>query len=279
MCILVIKRADGDKISDETLKVMYDNNNDSCGLSYINTDHLGVRRLKVHKYMDFEPFLEKYRRCERISPESNFLLHFRIATSGELSTFNQHPFWVKKGSVMAHNGIIASARKDPDGRRNDTQMFLDDTIKELPEDWMEYSAILDMIEDYIGYSKLAFLNEDGSYLILNEQKGSWNGGSWYSNDSWKKPKYKWTPKKYKSLPAPEYNYASKVPCDYCKKEITMWELSAYDLFSFVEGYCTECEKKLLDTSIIYPAEKVAKARYISYMNGGITGYDNHKHGW
>lgn len=270
MCILVIKRGDGEPISDERLKIMYDNNDDSCGFSYINTDSMGIKRLKVHKYMDFDPFLAKLRRCESIAPDSNFLLHFRIATSGELSTYNQHPFKVNSKMVMGHNGIISSARKDPAGKRNDTRMFLDDTIKKLPEDWMEYEAILDMIEDYIGYSKLAFLNEDGSYLILNQEKGHWSEGSWYSNNSYKKSK-KWVPPSSKKtvLLENKITYTSEVHCDGCGCSSSIWKLKAYDLFSFIEGYCGDCERRFLADNIIFSNEKTTTTRYLAYHNDDL----------
>ena len=38
--------------------------------------------------------------------------------------------------------------------------------------------------------KLAFLTNDGDYLIANEELGHWKDGIWYSNDSFKA--CKWT---------------------------------------------------------------------------------------
>jgi hypothetical protein len=41
------------------------------------------------------------------------------------------------------------------------------------------------ISEYIGYSKLIFLDVDDKYTIINEEMGKWTDGNWYSNDSYK----------------------------------------------------------------------------------------------
>jgi hypothetical protein len=41
------------------------------------------------------------------------------------------------------------------------------------------------ISEYIGYSKLLFLDSDDKYTIINEELGKWTDGNWYSNDSYK----------------------------------------------------------------------------------------------
>jgi hypothetical protein len=41
------------------------------------------------------------------------------------------------------------------------------------------------ISEYIGYSKLLFLDADDKYTIINEELGKWADGNWYSNDSYK----------------------------------------------------------------------------------------------
>jgi hypothetical protein len=41
------------------------------------------------------------------------------------------------------------------------------------------------ISEYIGYSKLIFLDSKDKYTIINEEMGKWTDGNWYSNDSYK----------------------------------------------------------------------------------------------
>ena len=279
MCIARVKRGDAPALSDEVLKNCFENNPDGAGWAGVNTDHLGRRKLTTYHSMEFENWLKKLRRFEKNNPDENMLIHTRIGTSGEESTFNCHPFNVNKKLCFIHNGMIISVKKDPYGRKNDTQIFNEDILQGLPENWMEYDAILDMIEDYIGYSKLAFLDEDGKYLILNEHKGVWKDGVWYSNDSYKKPKWKYiAPKKgknknknipQKTLPPPRrINYASTVACDCCGNNLTIWALQAYDLYSYVEGYCEDCERGHLLAGTIYEHEKTTKNHYLDYVNNG-----------
>ena len=186
MCILAVVRA-GAEIEKERLKIMFSNNDDGCGFVGVNTDILGRKKMKVYKNMEFEPFYKQLVRFRALNPESNMLVHFRIGTAGELSTFNCHPFRVNNELYFAHNGIISSARKDD--RMNDTQTFNEDVLKKLGEDLTTNSGIRELIEKYIGYSKIAFLSIDNKYTIMNEEKGSWVDHVWYSNDSYKKRKY------------------------------------------------------------------------------------------
>ena len=46
MCIAIYKPAEL-IISEETLKECYTSNRDGCGFSYINTDHLGIKKMVI----------------------------------------------------------------------------------------------------------------------------------------------------------------------------------------------------------------------------------------
>ncbi|NDB59608.1 hypothetical protein EB001_14345, partial [bacterium] len=45
--------------------------------------------------------------------------------------------------------------------------------------------IVELIESRIGYSKLVFLDRHGNHKIMNESKGTWDDGVWFSNTSYK----------------------------------------------------------------------------------------------
>lgn len=272
MCILVLKEA-GTVVTKERLEAMAENNKDGNGFSYVNTDHYGRKKIITYKSMDFGKFYDKLRRAERNNPESNFIIHHRIATSGVLSRYNCHPFTVNKELVFAHNGIIANARKDPDNKMNDTQMFSEDVLKYLPKDFIFNGAIQELIEDYIGFSKLVFLDVDNNYVIMNEDRGEWLDGAWYSNTSYK-PRVKYT-----SMPkatttggrgqAPKINSTTMVECDYCSTYVKALDLNAYQSYGFVEGYCDKCEKMLLKDSIILKSEKATIFEFIQSCNSEI----------
>jgi len=279
MCIALLVRKDAELPSDEVLQSCFDNNDDSCGFSYISTDDLGRKRLKVHKYMEYEPFLHKLKRCYRIEgSNSPFMLHFRIQTSGIHTTFNQHPFMVNDDLCFCHNGIITSSVKDFE--LNDTQVFNRDILKELPDNFLDSIGITDMIEDYIGHSKLIFLDVDGRYDILNEHLGTWSRGVWFSNDSHKRKAYSYANwkkpiKKTKGTQAIPYQwtYNSPVICDKCHGSFNIFKCTAYDVYSTIDIYCKECEEEVLEDGVVYASELCKYGVYLDFKNGLPTRYE------
>ena len=190
MCIAIVKMPGENDISKQVLENCAENNPDGCGFAYINTDYHGVSRLKTWKGMDFNDFYHQYNRAKNISPESPFLIHFRIKTHGDIDTDNCHPFNIDNDKVFIHNGIITGVGTDV--HKSDTQLFNEKILKGLPDDWFYNESIKTLIEDFIGFSKLAVLTIDGDVDIFNEEKGTWIGGNWFSNTSYKK-RVKYTP--------------------------------------------------------------------------------------
>ena len=180
MCLLVMQEQNT-TIEDENLKNAYDSNPDGVGYSFINSNN----KIMTKKYRNYEKFLLAYQGdIKEFGNSSPFLLHFRLATHGQSEgTFNVHPFKVSKDIVFAHNGIISDV--DDDKKLSDTQVFNRDILKELKDEFLLDVILVKLIEGFIGTSKLAFLNRDGSFKILNEELGKWDNGIWYSNSSYK----------------------------------------------------------------------------------------------
>jgi hypothetical protein len=183
MCIAIVKKP-GVDIPKETLKVCAENNQDGCGFAYINTDTLGIKRIRVKKAMDFESFYSKYERAIEKNPDSVFLIHFRIKTSGNIDLANCHPFKIDRDHVFIHNGSIAGIPLEKG--KSDTRAFNQNVLRVLPKGWNGNSGIKKLIEDFIRHSKIVVLNIDGDFNIYNESKGHWVEGVWYSNDSYKR---------------------------------------------------------------------------------------------
>lgn len=112
------------------------------------------------------------------------VFHSRIATHGDIDVSNCHPFQTKSGLGVAHNGVIhpcAGSRK-----LSDTRIFVRDILNNLPENWEENPAILRLLEDFVGTSKLAIMDAMGRVTIVNEDRGHWGRrGNWYSNESYR----------------------------------------------------------------------------------------------
>jgi hypothetical protein len=55
----------------------------------------------------------------------------------------------------------------------------------MPKGFLGHKGIVTMMEEYISYSKLIFLDAENNSKILNEEKGVWDDGNWYSNTTYK----------------------------------------------------------------------------------------------
>lgn len=176
MCI-AIANTKGNPLTDEQLTACWENNPDGAGIMYKEGG-----MLKVYKQQGSLPrFKKKYYQVVELS---NCLVHFRVKSAGVISMSNIHPFMVNGGLGFIHNGTIFKMPKDDN--LSDTQIFNQAILKNLPKDFINNQAVLELIEDYCGNSKLVFMDEDEQFTIINEDRGKWSNGNWYSNDSYKR---------------------------------------------------------------------------------------------
>lgn len=172
MCIAILNLKNS--LSYKALQNSWNNNDQGAGLLYASDN-----RLHVYKSYDFKDFYDEYKRVRKLHTGA-IVLHFRIATSGHKKWINLHPFIVNDSLGFVHNGIISGLGNND---HSDTFQF-NDMLKKLPTDFLQNDTIIDFIEDYIGNSKLIFLDYQGKHTIINEQAGHWFEGNWYSNNSY-----------------------------------------------------------------------------------------------
>ena len=135
--------------------------------------------------MTFDEFYDAYKPHK----DKAAAIHFRITTHGDTDAENTHPFQVGTNLAFIHNGIISRVDRKQDLTRSDTYHF---NTKYLSQFYRRDSRFIfkdhfkDLIKEYIGHSKLVFLNNKGHHTIVNEQMGHWDEGVWYSNNSYKK---------------------------------------------------------------------------------------------
>lgn len=172
MCVAILKTK-GSKISSDTLHEAWATNRDGGGFAFAKDG-----KLQVFKSLDKDTFIDTL--VEQMANyDSNYLIHFRIATSGFDMLKNCHPFAISKDVVFCHNGIMNNVRSND--IVSDTRFFNKDILQQMNFDF-ENQAQHKLIEDYIGNgNKLIFLNSDGLYKIANEKIGSWQDGVWFSN--------------------------------------------------------------------------------------------------
>ena len=249
MCLLILKKKDG-HIKKESLKTAFNGNRDGVGFSFVRDGGIVTK-----KFRKFSKFFRQYESDVLHNPNSNFIVHFRLSTHGTNSgTFNVHPFKVSDDLVFAHNGIINNVEYDK--KLSDTQVFNRDILQGLPTDFLSYKATRSLIGQFIGHSKLVFLNSKNEFSIINENLGHWDKGVWYSNNSYKSrnsaiacgwygyqpvtvdPKpFKRNKSKYSGI-TDKFTKKTK-QCDYCK----VWSLDTVDYIrdgSYM--VCRECDE-------------------------------------
>ena len=179
MCIAIMK-SENKKISKTTLQRCYESNPDGAGFMFAADKKLTVKK----GYFTFKEFYKEYKPHEN----KQVLLHFRIKTHGPIDKNNCHPFLVNSGLGFIHNGIISGYG---DNKQSDTIDFNKSILQKIVSKHGNMGLfddpMVELIENVIGYSKLVFLDRHGNYRIMNEDKGHWNNGVWYSNNSYKKP--------------------------------------------------------------------------------------------
>jgi glutamine amidotransferase len=195
MCIAIYKPKDK-VLSLATLKECYTSNPDGAGFMYAENKKLHIEK----GFFSFQSFYDAFKKHET----KQAVIHFRIKTHGKIDTTNCHPFAVNNAIGFVHNGIISGFG---DANHSDTIGFNQNILQPLVSKWgnlaLFQDPIIDLIEGRIGYSKLVFLDRHGNHKIMNEHKGEWDDGVWYSNNSykpyvapittydWKDSKYDW----------------------------------------------------------------------------------------
>jgi hypothetical protein len=191
MCLAIYKKA-GAVIPSEGIITSSKSNNDGYGVAVALGDRLHlVRSMKLDGVLKT---LERFK-------EFPAIVHLRMATHGEKTEKNCHPFLVDDNTAFIHNGVLTIPT--PQKEYSDTWHFANLIVKphqrETAGEWLWTSHASLNLHLLAGYSnKFCFLRADGKHLIVNESAGHWSecGGIWYSNSS------------YKSTPAYSYGGSS-----------------------------------------------------------------------
>lgn len=199
MCLLIAKPA-GESIPLEHLENAAKSNPHGAGIAWHDGKRVCINRAPDKKPEELAETLDKLTGCPAI-------IHFRYATHGSINKANTHPFRLANGGAMAHNGVIhdLTHRKD----ESDTRAFIRQVVNPLLSHGFDTAG-----EDFLlivsraieGGGKLAFLSPIGELSIACEELGEWDGGSWYSNDSY----LPWIP-----LPKRKYSLLKSDHCTAC----------------------------------------------------------------
>jgi len=187
MCQLIVKPA-GVKITRSVLHDAWCANDDGAGFAYRNE----VGEVLLAKgYFKFKQFWKAYEKVSHLDT----LIHFRLATHGQKTVENCHPFVVAPQVVMGHNGILSAFQPYGSDTRSDTRIFCDTIItpalqaaKLAPDAFLGEWSTKVLLETWTRGNKLAFLTP-GGFHIINEHLGEWKNKVWYSSGY--PPENKW----------------------------------------------------------------------------------------
>jgi len=183
MCIAILNI--GDRLGKKTLRRCWNNNPDGGGIAWVEDS-----KLKIFKELkDFSTFYDKYKELKDTNKVTNMLLHFRIRTHGKVNESNCHPFKVNDNIAFIHNGVISGTGLSKCDDFSDTYLFNQLFLQKMPKDFLHNEAILNLISEYIGYSKIILLDNKNHWVIINENLGHWSGKNWFSNESYKQQSY------------------------------------------------------------------------------------------
>lgn len=239
MCIIAVK-PEKIVLSRKQLEIMWASNPHGAGFMYAEGG-------KVHVSKGFTTLDKLWDAIEKVGPMRKMVLHFRIRTHGANSPEMTHPFWVRKEKLaLVHNGVIHALVNETTDVNSDTAVF----AKKLSQNYSDPLLAIqspfhrDMLEAYLGNSKVVFMDASGQTYILNERYGIWNKGVWYSNDKFRAPtlakKYTQTAAKPAQWGTPASMY--KKPTSEARLNGT-WTPPSDSLFGDSDSYRSETEKE------------------------------------
>lgn len=186
MCIIAVKEKNIPMFDDKTIKQMFSRNSDGAGIMWTENGNVHFKKgfMKVEPFLDFVHSRDDWSTIPAV-------LHFRIGTAGGNTPLNCHPYPIKKKNTvegvcnmaMAHNGVMYKYNPPKGSSINDTQVFVNTVINDMPAGFLKSKAILKLIKEDIGTNKLAFLDKTGTITLIGDFIE--DNGYKYSNSSYK----------------------------------------------------------------------------------------------
>lgn len=256
MCIAILKPSDK-TLDRDLLQTCADNNPDGCGFAYNDGD-----KVIIKKFMEFNSFWKEYK---KVQENKTMLIHFRIATHGNVELANCHPFKLNNHMALIHNGVISGYGSRTENL-SDTRDFIDKVIGNISYKMWKNPSFIKLVGSAIGSSKFVILDNNGNYYIVNEEKGEWVDGVWFSNSTYKARTTKVvsatsqkTKTKNPSAATIDWGYIMRCPTCGKEKITTNW----------YEDVC-DCKKQMQVVGYIYHG----KRNY--YTDEQFKAYNNKK---
>lgn len=118
---------------------------------------------------------------------TDYAIHFRMRTHGEVNLANTHPYQVAGGRYLMHNGILPIGNEH-DKTKSDTWHFIDKVLNPIIVRG-EHALDWDKVGSAIGSSNKFAVLENGEIKVVNRKTGFDYEGGWFSNIyAWDAPK-------------------------------------------------------------------------------------------
>lgn len=179
MCLIIYKPKEKN-IKDSDLINSFKANSDSYGIMWAEDGKLNI----IKGIGDFDEF---YTHLKKIDNSPNIVIHLRTSTTGGDLLSGAHPILINENLAFVHNGNLFEFSqyfgKGYKSNISDTQRFNEDILQKLPDGFLNYKEIVNIIEEYIknNFSKIVLMDSYGNVIIFNEESGIWEDGIWFSN--------------------------------------------------------------------------------------------------
>ena len=180
MCIIIVANKNK-KIPNEHIKLASEFNCDGFGMSASVNNKLSVYKSIT---MNSDDIIRLYNSIRQVAT-GDIVLHFRLATHGDVSDKLCHPFHVNKDLVMFHNGVICdnvSGYNKHNKNESDTKALVNNVLKNFKKGFQNNKTIMNMISTSVGeYNKLCFLDNTGRTTYTSSSEWVEYNGMLYSN--------------------------------------------------------------------------------------------------
>lgn len=180
MCIIIVANKNK-KIPNEHIKLASELNCDGFGISAsVNNKLFVYKSISINS----DDIIKLYNSIRQVAT-GDIVLHFRLATHGDISDKLCHPFYVNKDLVMFHNGVIRDSVSGYNGHNkneSDTKAFVNNVLKNFKKGFQNNKTIMNMISETVEeYNRLCFLDSTGQTTYTSSNKWVEYNGILYSN--------------------------------------------------------------------------------------------------
>lgn len=244
MCIIIVNKSGTLKRDILTESAL--NNPDGSGLMYSD----GMK-LHIFKSMQPEETINKYYELRGRGNTLPIVLHFRITTDGLSNIDNCHPYTISTNVGLAHNGIITEYSGWM-GAKSDTALFIEHILRAFSDKVLISEEMNNLLSMAVRkWNKFAIMNNHGVISIVNSEFGIWDKQrlNWFSNDTYKVPKFYYELPKRRKYDKGAYNKGNNTAVIANGKHSNAFEICPWCTKHYLctddellNGVCEECSK-------------------------------------